>query len=236
MHALTFADPVSMSQERSQHKIRNTRDMRLLKTVRARRCYSILTLGSALALSFVFTPQTRAAFIGAYALNNFTLTNTDNGGFPSFTDGSVMSPNGGLSIVLTGGNSGSGLAGMTDLVINAAAAGAVQFQWSYSSLDAPGFDIAGYLLGSNFATLADTDGVSGSAMFTATLGQRFGFRVKTLDNQGEPGILTITDFSAPFNGSPVPEPATAAMFAVAAAAITAQRWQRWSNRRKKENA
>ena len=193
---------------------------------------SILALCWALGFSLAIAPSAKAAFIGDYALNRFQLTNTN-------ADGSVFTPDGGLSIVLTGGNSGSGLPGMTDFVGTATAAGTVQFHYSYSALDFPGFDFAGYLLSGAFTQVANTDGQSGNATFTVTPGLRFGFRVGTADNTGEPGILTLSNFSAPSGaGSSVPEPATAPLVCVVVAATSlASRWRaRRLQRGRKENA
>lgn len=181
-----------------------------------------------MGFGFALAPQAKAGFIGNYALNQFTLTNTN-------ADGSAFTPDFGLSLVLTGGNNGSGDPGTTDFTRAATAAGLVQFQYSYSSLDDPGaigspFDFAGYLLGGAFLELAHVDGQSGSAMFAVAAGQVFGFRAGTLDNLGEPGILTISNFSAP-SGAAVPEPGAAPVLLAAAAALaTARRMNRTSRR------
>jgi hypothetical protein len=161
--------------------------------LRRRALACALFLGCALAL------PARGAFIDGYALENFTFTNLD-------ADGSVISPDGGLSIVLTGGNSGSGAPGWTGLTIAALGSGAVTFDYFYSSVDFQGFDSAGYLLGGAFVHLADMDGQSGTVIVPVSAGQIFGWRVATLDNQGEPGILTLSAFSAPAGGAPIPEP------------------------------
>src|SRR5262252_4296042 len=95
-------------------------------------CLCIIGVSSGLA------PQANAAFVGAYALGNFTLLNQN-------ADGTAVTMDGGLSVVLTGGNNGSGLQGYADLFITAAGTGTVQFQYSYFSLDDPSFDAAGYL-------------------------------------------------------------------------------------------
>jgi hypothetical protein len=152
----------------------------------------------AVGISTVLSPQAKAGFLDTYPLTQFTLTNS-----PSFvlTNGSVKMV--GTTIVLTGGNSGSGEAGTTDLLTTAVAAGLIQFDFSYASLDVRQFDSAGYLLNGVFTQLADTDGESGMAQFAVTLGESFGFRVATADNQFEPGILTISSAAAN-----TPEPAT----------------------------
>lgn len=150
-------------------------------------------------------PRAEAGFIGAYDFGLFTLTNT-------FADGfAALSPDG--SLVLTGGNDGSSIPGITDFSIIAPATGTVSFNFSYSSLDLPAYDFAGFFV-STFTKLADSDGESGTASFVATAGERFGFRVSTLDNTGEPGVLTIFDFSGPGSSGGegsggVPEPSTA---------------------------
>ncbi len=175
--------------------------------------------GWALAASIALAPQAQATLTGYYALNNFTLTNTN-------ADGSVLSPDGGLSFLLTGGNNGSGLGGFTDLVIAANASGTVQFTYEYASLDDAGYDFAGYLLGNTFTQIADSDGQAGGISFGVSSGQLFGFRIETLDNLSEPGILTVHDFSAPLADVGVPEPAMWPVFlviAVLAATVKARR-------------
>ena len=140
--------------------------------------------------------QAKASSI-PYPLNVFTVVNSN-------ADGTAASPDGGISVILTGGNNGSGLTGMTDLITTATGDGTISFQYSYSSLDAPGFDWAGYVIGSQFTQLADTDGEFGTAAFSVMVGDTFGFRVVTFDNTSEPGIFTISDFSS--GASSVPEP------------------------------
>jgi hypothetical protein len=188
---------------------------------RAKRWRFVLSLSGALGFGLALTPQAQASFIGVYTPNNFTLLNTN-------ADGFATSPDGGLSVVLTGGNNGSDLAGTTDFFIVASASGSVQFSWSYSACDQlnicddPGFDFAGYLLNNTFNQLADS-ALAGSKNFTVNAGDTFGFRVGTVDNTGEPGVLTISGFSAPGSTS-VPEPGTAALMAAAGTAAVAGYW------------
>jgi len=170
-----------------------------------------LTLG----ISPWLTQQAKADFIEQYPLADFTLTNSPNS---ILTDGFVMMS--GSSIVLTGGNSGSGEPGTTDLVTTAAQAGLIQFDYSYSSLDLPKLDYAGYLLNGTFVQLADTDGESGFVQFNVSLGEPFGFWVATVDNQGEPGILTVSSADAA-----APEPRTGLMLVIGIAGIlSCHRW------------
>jgi hypothetical protein len=158
-------------------------------------------------LSLVFAPSARASTVFDFDGYSFTLTNGDLIGGISGTDGSVKSPDG-LSIVLAGGNHGTGFAGFTDLVTQAPVAGLVSFQFSFfrPAGNPPAVDFAEYLLGNTaplpFVALSDT---GGSASFNVTAGELFGFSVET-DNQGGAPVLTISNFSAPAATAPVPEP------------------------------
>ena len=181
------------------------------------------------SLIFAFgVPATAGSFTGSYDLSNWTLINTN-------ADGSAMTPDLGLSLILTGGNNGSGNPGITDFVITAPASGTISFQWNYSSLDATTpvcgpfgnliCDDGGYLLNSVYTGLADdTTQGSGSTSFLVTSGESFGFRINTADNQGEPGILTITDFSGPVDAS-VPEPGTFSVVLGLAAMAGIVKWR-----------
>jgi hypothetical protein len=154
----------------------------------------------AMSLLTALAPQMHAGFVGYYSFDNFLLVNTNG-------DGTASTPDAGLSVILMGGNNGSGLPGTTDLTIVSAAIGTLHFDYAYSSVDGVGFDRAGYLLGQTFVEFPDTDGLSGSTAIVVGLGQTVGFRVETMDNTGEPGILTITNFSAPGTAAQIPEPA-----------------------------
>jgi hypothetical protein len=180
-------------------------------------------LWSTLILGLLLAAPAKAGLLGYYALGNWTLTNTP------FTDGFVTSPDDGLSMIITGGNSGSGLPGTTDFFISALAAGIVRFDYSYSSLDVlpPGCDPvacddAGTLLNGVFTLRADDlQQRFGTAIFSVRQGDLFGFRVETADNSGEPGVLAISNFSAP-----VPEPGNLPIVMVATIAAI------WAGRRK----
>src|SRR5260370_13313880 len=170
------------------------------QTEAKRRAMSAL-LFRALAFMVVSPTSGRAGLIGAYDLSLWTLTNASADGFVTPTAAGVD---------ITGGNTGSGNPGTTDFQILSAGTGLVSFSFMYTSLDEPTFDYAGYLLGPNFFPVADTSGTSGSQSFSVTLGEKFGFRVGTVDNQGEPGVLSISNFNAPIStvSTGAPEPAT----------------------------
>jgi hypothetical protein len=185
-----------------------------------RRLWPSASLFLALACSVVAPPCAKGSFIGYYQLSAFSLSNLPDG------DGFAVTPDGGLTVILTGSNFGTDLPSTTNLTISAAAAGLVQFNYQYASLDEAGWDYAGYLLGTTFYPLADLDGQSGSVSFLVPLGGNFGFRVGTLDNQGEPGILTVQDFVAP--GDQVPEPGSFSMLLLAAGVmLVCLCWKRW---------
>jgi hypothetical protein len=199
-----------------RHKLKLRRDARMWRMI-FYCCWAVVLCG-------VAAPQAKANFVGAYSLTNFTLTSVESNG--DLGNGDAITPDGGLSIVLTGGNSGSGLGGTTDLLIGAPATGQVTFTWVYTSLDTPTFDWAGYLLGGTFFQLADTNGESGTVQFQVKTGQAFGFRVETYDNIGEPGVLTVSQFDAP-SVSGVPEPGSWILAVTALALGAALRgWRR----------
>uniref|UniRef100_Q01TC6 PEP-CTERM protein-sorting domain-containing protein n=1 Tax=Solibacter usitatus (strain Ellin6076) TaxID=234267 RepID=Q01TC6_SOLUE len=167
------------------------------------------------AMALIFAPQAHAGFVGSYTFGQWTLINQS-------ADGSVAPTLDGIQI--TGGNTGSGDPGATDFVITAPASGAVTFSWTYFSLDLPTVDNAGFLLNGVYTVLADASPHSGAEMFSVSAGQTFGFRVATADNQFDPGILTISNFSGPEavgQAPAVPEPGTAGMMFLAITAAAA---------------
>ena len=154
-----------------------------------------------------------AGFIGYYSPANFTLTNS--GGL--FPNGSASFPDS-STLILTGTNDGSGLPGNTELTIPSGGNGLFEFTWAFNTLDTPTFEQGGYVLGGNFFPLADTDGQFSSVpvQVSVTADEVIGFEVLSVDDTGSPGILTVTEFSAPS-----PEPGTLVMllFVVGAALI-----------------
>jgi hypothetical protein len=170
----------------------------------------------ALALLVVAATPAHAAFTGYYAIENFTLTNSNGDGFATFNAG---------SLVLTGGNNGSGLPGVTDFLITAPTAGTVSFNYLYDSTDDPGHDAALYRIVGLQPEFLANDFATGSVSFQIFANEMFGFRVVTDDNTFDPGVLTISNFSAPtaVTSGNVPEPGTFSLLTVAAAAFTGWR-------------
>jgi hypothetical protein len=169
--------------------------------------YALATAG----LAAVAMPAVaKADFSGPYAPPNWTFQNT--GGS---TDGSVDTSGAPASITLTGGNSQSGTAGDTNFTIAAVASGLVSFNWTYSSVDTGTYDSGNFLLNGTPTFLAD-NGHQGSGTFSIALsgGDVFGFNVHSMDNLAGPGVLTISDFSAP-----VPEGSTLSLFALGAVGV-----------------
>jgi hypothetical protein len=163
-----------------------------------------LSLATAATVAVLTIPSKAMAitFSGVYDISKWTLTNSN-------TDGSVDTTNAPSSIDLIGGNNNSGTQGTTDwtIPITTARAGTVNFSWSYGTTDTDGNDIAGYLYNGNFTQLASVDAQSSSAPVSFSLndGDTFGFRVKTLTNNGGPGVLTVSSFdvqAVPFESSP----------------------------------
>ena len=235
----------------------------------------LLVLCGAVGLCLILAPRAQADFVGDYMFSNslstnniygdWTLYNTDQvctasgcvPGAPSGTSGSAMTPDNGLSVILNGSDgsgSGAGLGGETDLTIEAAMSGTVQFEWYYSSIDLSQFatntnnlgcglfnggpcDDAGYILNGTDYSLADDQNYNeyqllssgGTAIlysysFAVNAGDTFGFYVHTDDNTGGPGIFTISDFSAP-DPSSVPEPSSRLIvITLIAGAVISRRW------------
>jgi hypothetical protein len=192
----------------------------------------LLWLCCVLFQSFLLAPRrAQADFLGYYALSNSDCNNARVGNFlcvNTNADGFLTVLDEPLSIILTGGNNGWGGPGQIDLLITAPAAGMVSFAYSYFfdfAADDPGWDYAGYLLGETFVGLAYADGDSGTIAFQVQGGERFGWRVATLDNSGEPARLMISSFTAPAGDPPpaVPEPGTLALGLAAAAVLAAGR-------------
>ncbi|HRP62851.1 MAG TPA: PEP-CTERM sorting domain-containing protein [Phycisphaerales bacterium] len=142
-----------------------------------------------------------ADFTGAYDHANWT--------FITGSNASITIANA-TTLQITGAN--GGLADLATYSILAAAAGTVSFDWQYTSVDIGNCDYGGYFNTDGFTTLAANNSQgSGSASFNVAAGEEFGFWVFSVDGSFGPGVLTITNFSAP-----IPAPASLALLAAGA--------------------
>jgi hypothetical protein len=69
--------------------------------------------------------------------------------------------------------------------------------------------------------------------FSVNLGDVFGFEMDSLDNEGEPGIMSVTNFSAPginLSTDTAPEPGTGGI--ILASAVAAAIYRRATHARK----
>jgi len=171
------------------------------------RALSSIALGVASAATLAapgHAVQLQQDFAGVYAPANWTFVG--NGG-----DGSVDTAGAPGSITLTGSNQNPddepGPSISTDYTTTAFASGPVSFDWSYSSDDEDFYDSFLFFNGSftfSFTLIADNASQgSGFSQFNVLVGDTFGFRVFTFDDQYGPGIATISNFSAPVPG-PLP--------------------------------
>jgi len=169
-----------------------------------------------LTMGVTMAPEAKAGFLDTYPLSAFTLVDS-----PSsvLTNGTAAMQ--GQSLVITGGNSGTGEPGTTTLTTTALANGQIEFLYSYSTLDSRGEDAAGYLLNGLYIDLADASGASGEVQFNVTTGEKFGFEVTTEDNQFEPGILTISNVGSVTASAPEPGTGPIVLLAIGAALIAA---------------
>ena len=175
---------------------------------RALRFSAIVAL-CGLVFGGVLTPQAKAAFIGQYSSVNFTVTTS------AVSDGFAEFANDGSSLTIVGPNS-AGVFGTIDVTTAAPVTGNVQFDFSFMSYDLPGFDYGGYLLDSVFYPfLTDV----GTEAFAVSAGEVFGWRIVSEDSQGGEGVLMITNFSGPEEGSAIPEPGNTSVVLIGGAVV-----------------
>jgi hypothetical protein len=180
-------------------------------------------LGWALAGGLIFSSNANATFTGYFDVTppgNWVFGKTP--GDTGYVDRSAA-PN---SIVLIGSDKWPPVApkaGTDYYTITIPYDGLISFDWSYSSVDIPGYDTSYFLLNSNAFFLSDTTGDYGSMLgIPVFTGDIFGYEVDTLDNAGGPGQLTVSAFSY----SEVPEPATFALIGTALIGFTLARKKR----------
>lgn len=176
-------------------------------------------IGSIVLLLLLSAAPARAAFTGVYALDNFTLLNTNADGTQSSTDGVT-------NLTLTGGNNGTGLPGSTYFLTLAPVPAFVSFSFVHTTDDdplIPELDISGYLVGGSFWSLSGT-AIAGTGGFAVAAGEGFGFGIETADNWGGSAYLTITDFEV----QAVPEPGTCTILVFALTGLITLRLARRS--------
>lgn len=139
-----------------------------------------------------------ANFSGPYDVANWTFQNT--GGS---TNGSVNTSGAPNSILLTGGDTGSGMAGTTDFTIVAVASGTVSFDWTFSSFDSLANDFGNFLL-NGVPTLLSLSYLpdSGSFSINVNQGDIFGFQCLTTTNMFGAAMLGVSNFNGPTGSVP----------------------------------
>jgi hypothetical protein len=211
----------------------------------------LLQLAIAVPTSLVLPSAAQAAGLtGAFAPANWVLSNTN-------ADQTFSSPQNtciGLSYEVACVTINDALTGSFDLIgsadgfpggdnangatttersttwelVNTGLPAQVSFKWLFSSGE-DNADIASYLIGSSEYILSDvpTSIAAQIANLTIASNASIAFRVRTTDNSGNPGILSITDFGAVTMSGPIPVPAPLSLFGCAAAF----RWSRKLRRR-----
>jgi hypothetical protein len=174
-----------------------------------------------LAMAGTAQAGTVVGFSGPFDVANWNTATTD--------DGSVNTAGAPASIVLTGGDSGSGIDSTTDFTIQIGQDTTISFNWAYETDDDNAFyDPFGYLLGTGsllFTQLTADDPIvpqttqSGMASVFVQAGQTFGFRGFSIGSELGAGITTIGDFQA----TSVPEPGALALVSLALLAAAATR-------------
>lgn len=189
-----------------------------------KRTLATMLYGAVAAALIGFSTTAAADFSGAYAVANWTTTNT-----PGQATGSV-DISGAPSSVVVIGSDGPQLNGGTTFTIAAAGAGNVFFDWLYMTADVdPSTDPAGYILNGIRTQLSVDTGAntqSGNQFFAVAAGDIFGFFVDTTDNQFGSASLAISNFRAPAGTPPppgVPEPGTVALLALGMLGFAASR-------------
>ena len=170
----------------------------------------IKTTIAALAVAGLASAAVADGFSGYYDPANWTFN--ANGG-----DGSLDLSGVPASITIIGDDSGANLPRNTDLTIASNMTGVMSFDWSYFSIDDPGFDDGSYLINGVEFVLSDTSGQSGSISVNVNAGDIIGFRVWTSDGLFGPGELTISNFTV------VPTPGALALLGLGGLAAGARR-------------
>lgn len=145
-------------------------------------------------------------FTGPYAPDQWTFSH-------GYGNGSIDLAGVPSTIVMVG--SYNGIPANTDWLSTAAEDGHIMIDWSYASSDDAGMDSFGYLLNGVFTKLADQDAAR-FTQFDVMGGDRFGFRLATLDAQNAPGVMRINFFSGPGDPEPTAVPTPLSWLALGA--------------------
>lgn len=185
-----------------------------------------LILTALLFCAVGFIAPSHAAFINYYAVGNWTTTVTSG-------DGSVDLAGAPNTLSLTSSNNNS--SGNVDFTIAAAAGGQVSFDWSYNTMDDDSsYDPFGYVLNNSYFSLTsytNPNFQTGTAQFSVTSGDVFGFRMGSTDGCCGTATATISGFSAPAGA--VPEPETYALMGIGSLALA---WARRRQQKKKDSS
>jgi hypothetical protein len=177
----------------------------------------------AAALLIVAPTAAQADFSGAYAPGNWTI---------SAPTGSVDTSGAPASISITGGDLGPDSGTFTDFTIAAAGSGFWSFDFNWDNQDTdpfddgPIFDFGGFIHNNVFAPYGGADTSGSQTPIAVNAGDIIGYRVDCTDCIFGPGVLTISNFSAPVGGVSIPEPGTLILMALGAAGLAVGRLRR----------
>jgi hypothetical protein len=178
----------------------------------------------AAALLLVAPTAAHADFSGPYTPSNWTFSNGNGDGFVNTTSD---------SITVTGAD--NGVADNADFTIAAAGTGLWSFDFNWDNQDTdpggegPIFDFGGFLLNGVFTPYGGADTSGSQAPIAVIAGDIIGYRVNTFDALFGPGVLTISNFSAPVDVVSTPEPGTLILMALGAAGLAVGRLRRRVN-------
>ena len=128
------------------------------------------------------------------------------------------------SITIYGGNDVSG--GDTDYTTDAMDTHTTRsFDWTYFSVDDPGFDSFGILVNGEYSRLTNDDVLFGSYSLILDTGDAFGFRVHTVDGAKGAGIATIYNFHV--KEDIVPESSTGLLLMLGITVVLTRRQTAW---------
>lgn len=179
----------------------------------------LLCYAAAPALALAAPAVAAADFSGPYDVSNWAIT-------PVNSDPTVDTSGAPASVIITGPNNGTNLPGTLDFTIAVVGSGTWSFHWEYTSVDTDGFDNGAWLLNDGAPVLLAQNSdspASGNESIPVVAGNIIGWRVESKDNLLGPGILTISNFSAPEAAGEVPAPSTLALLALGASGVALAR-------------